>query len=238
MTPKQSFKHLFIFSLLALVFFTSCDSTSDSDTTDDGEPVLVENYYFKGQIDGEVLLLEKNIYASTLDNDQDEHSIDYGGSQTDADDINNPDNELCYGRYAFGLLFYNWQENPNGYDAAKMYLSSIPVGECTVENELNAMTDFFALNHYTYDIFSEYPLNNVAFDFFPVEFPNGENYYSSRFGANTDASFSITSVVEANGFFILQGTFSCKLYSFIDDSEYKVLENGEFKIKIKNNLED
>jgi hypothetical protein len=238
MTLTPIFKNFFSFALIAFALFTSCDSNSDSDASDDGEPVLVENYYFKGQIDGEELLLEKNIYASTLDNDPNEQSIDYGGSQTDADDVNNPDNELCFGRYAFGLLFYNWQDNPNGYDAAKMYLSSIPVGECTLANELNAMTNFFALNDYTYDIFPDYPLNNVAFDFFPVEFPNGEDYYSSRFGDNTDASFTITSVIEDDGFFILEGTFSCKLYGFVDDTDVKELENGEFKIKIRANLEE
>lgn len=226
-----------IFAIILLVIvFTSCDSNENSESSTD-EPVLIENYFFKGTLDGQELKLERNIY----DFNTDPHviSIDYGGSQTnDIEVFGEPGTDYCYGRYACGLVFYDFQENPSQLDEAKMYFSRIPVGECNLENELNSMRDFFKINDYEYDTFlGDRVLNSVALDFFPVEYDNQEVYYSSRFGDNTNATFNIESFIEEeNGIFIVEGSFSCKLYKFNDETDFKELENGKFKIKISSNL--
>ena len=212
--------------------FTSCNSNDDSQPSND-EPLLIENYYFRGILDGQELNIEKKIYESSTHNDPNAVSIDFGGSQTNG-------TSFCYGRYACGLLFYDYQDNPDQLDTAKMYFSRIPVGECTIENERIAMKDFFALTNFVYETYPGNDVNNnVALDFFPAEYENQEVYYSSRFGDNTDASFEIASTTEIdNGVFIVEGNFSCKLYKFKDETDYKELKNGAFKIKISNNLEE
>jgi hypothetical protein len=234
----QNLKKTVLFSILTLMIFTSCNSNDDSDSD---EPLLIENYYFRGVLDGQELNIERKVYDSYIYNDPNSVSIDFGGSQTnDIEVLGESGTGFCYGRYACGLLFYDFQENPDQLDTAKMYFSRIPVGECTLENELIAMRDFLALNNYEYETYPENTIiNNVALDFFPAEYKNQEIYYSSRFGDNTDASFEITTTTEIeNGVFIVEGKFSCKLYKFNDETEYKKLENGEFKIKISNNLEE
>ena len=134
---------------------------------------------------------------------------------------------------------HGFQENPDQIDTAKMYFSRIPVGECSLENEINAMEDFVDLSNYPFETFPGNTVeNNVALDFFPAEYDNQEVYYSSRFGENTNASFNITSAIEEeNGIFILEGNFSCRLYKFNDETDIKTLENGQFRIKIMSNLE-
>ena len=234
----SNLKKTLIFSLFIVMIFTSCSDSNDDSQT---EPVLIENYYFRGTLDGEVLNIERNIYESILDFDPNTLSIDFGGSQTDDDEVfGEPGTGYCYGRYACGLLFSSSQENPDQLDTAKMYFSRIPVGECTLENELIAMNSFFELNNYEYETFPRNGLINiVALDFFPGEYENQEVYYSSRFGDNTDASFTIISInEEESGVFLVEGNFNCKLYKFNEATEFKVLQNGEFKIKIRSNLEE
>nr|WP_321236729.1 hypothetical protein [uncultured Psychroserpens sp.] len=226
------------FSFIFILIFTSCDSNDDSESSTD-EPVLIEDYYFRGTLDGQELNIERKLYD--FNNDPNLISIDFGGSQTnDIEVLGEPGTGFCYGRYACGLLYYNFQENPNQSDTAKMYFSRIPIGDCNLETELISMRNFLEINDYTYETFPGNDIiNNVALDFFPVEYENQDIYYSSRFGANTNATFSITSVIEEeNGTFIVEGNFSCKLYKFNDETDFKVLENGEFKIKIFNNLEE
>lgn len=236
-------KNLAIFSIFTLLLCTSCDSNDDSNPLDT-EPILLENYYFKGTLDGIELNIERKVYESPSDNASNAISIDFGGSSTnDIESLGTPGTGFCYGRYACGLFFSDTQENPDEIDSAKMYFSRIPIGECTLENELTNMNTFLASNEYEYDNFltSSFSqiVNSVALDFFPVELEGQVDYYSSRFGDNTDATFQITSVSEEDGVFIVEGNFNCKLYRFTDDTDmdFKVLENGTFKIKISANLD-
>ncbi|QRM89795.1 hypothetical protein FG167_11340 [Lacinutrix sp. WUR7] len=121
-----------------------------------------------------------------------------------------------------------------------MYFSKIPLGDSSLENELTSMRSFLGLNTFNYETFpGNTIINNVALDFFPAEYENQEIDYSSRFGNNTDASFTIASILEVeDGLFEIEGNFSCKLYKFNEETEYKILENGQFKIKIHSNLEE
>ncbi|WP_452228779.1 hypothetical protein [Lacinutrix sp. MEBiC02404] len=236
----QNLQKTLYLSIFTLLFFASCDSNDDSTTTAT-EPLLLESHYFKGLLDGEELNIERRVYESPLDNSPDAISMDFGGSQTnDIAVLGEPGTGFCYGRYACGLLFYDSQENTEQLDTAKMYFSKIPVGDCSLENERTSMRNFLALNTFNYETFpGNTIINNVALDFFPAEYENQEIYYSSRFGNNTDASFAITSILEIeDGWFEVEGNFSCKLYKFNDETDYKVLENGQFKIKISNNLEE
>ncbi len=235
----QNLTKTILFSLLTLIIFTSCESNNESEPPE-SEPILLENYYFKGQLDGADLVIETKIYDSSLFNDPNGVSIDYGGSQTnDIEVFGEPGTGFCYGTYAFGLIFYDFQENINQLDAAKMYFSGIPVGDCFLEDELNSIREFLARENYEYRRFQGVEVNNnVALDFFPAELEDEQTYYSSRFGDNTDASFEVTSTKEEGDFFIIEGNFSCKLYKFNDENDYKELENGVFKIKISNNLDE
>lgn len=241
MTISNFTKTALSFTFIIMIFI-SCDSNDENELSTDepiSDQVLIENYYFRGTLDSQELNIEKRVYDSN--NDPNSISIDFGGSQTnDIEVFGEPGTGFCYGTYACGLLFYDFQENPNQIDAAKMYFSRIPVGECNLENELVSMRDFFEINEYTYEDFPGNTIsNNVALDFFPAEYENQEVYYSSRFGENTNADFNITSVIEEeNGIFIVEGNFSCRLYKFNDETDFKELENGEFKIKISTNLEE
>lgn len=240
MNIKNITKSIF-FILFSVLLFTACETDSDSDTETE-EPMVIERYYFTGTLDGEELNIYRNIYDVVGYVDPNYRSMDYGGSQTnDIAVFGEPGTGYCYGRYACGLVFYDFQENPDQLDEAKMYLSKIPVGECTLENELIGINNFLELDSYTYDTYYEQPsaINNVALDFFPGDEENDLVYFSSRFGDNTDADYTITSVLEeSDGVFIIEGTFSCKLYKFNDETEFKLLENGEFRIKIMKNLDE
>ncbi len=189
----QNLTKTILFSLLTLIIFTSCESSNESEPPE-SEPILLENYYFKGQLDGADLVIETKIYDSSLFNDPNGVSIDYGGSQTnDIEVFGEPGTGFCYGTYAFGLIFYDFQENINQLDAAKMYFSGIPVGDCFLEDELNSIREFLARENYEYRRFQGVEVNNnVALDFFPAELEGEQTYYSSRFGDNTDASFKVT----------------------------------------------
>lgn len=155
------------FILLSIILFTACESDSDSDTETD-EPIVLEHYYFRGTLDGEALNIYRNVYEDLSYIDPNSSSMDFGGSQTnDIAVFGEPGTGYCYGRYACGLVFYDFQENPNQLDEAKMYLSKIPVGECTLENELIGINNFLGLDSYTYDRFlGDTVTNNVALDFF------------------------------------------------------------------------
>ncbi len=236
---KNSTKTVLI-PIIALILCTACSSSDSSDNSDDN-PQPIEQYYFKGLLDGEELLLQKNIYESPGLNDPAEHSIDHGGSLIYYEENPlEPETGTCETRFACGLVFYDFEENPNQLDEAKMYLSKIPLSQCTSENETVAMDNFFNLDSYTYARFPENTaLNNVALDFFPVEFENQENYFSSRFGDNSNATFNITSSTEIeDGIYSVEGTFSCKLYGFTNPTEFKELVDGEFKIKIRKNINE
>ncbi|WP_243472480.1 hypothetical protein [Winogradskyella sp. MH6] len=238
------YKHLsrvIFISILTLTILNSCNSSDNNDDSGEVSQQPIEQYYIKGLLDGEELLLEKNIYESPELNNPYEHSIDYGGSQIYYEENpDTPETGTCQTRFACGFAFYDFQENPEQLDEAKMYFSKIPLSLCNSENETISMENFFNLDTYTYARFPEnIVLNNVALDFFPVEFDSNENYYSSRFGDNNNASFDIISATEIeDGIYSVEGTFNCKLYGFNDPTEFKELINGEFKIKIRKNINE
>lgn len=225
--------------IIAITLF-SCYSDEES-VTPTPEPQLLEEYYFKGTLDGEPLNIERKIYNVSDYNPGNSYSIDYGGSQTnDIEVIGEEGTGFCYGHYACGIGHYDWQPNYDQFDTAKMYFTRIPVGDCSLENELTTMRDFLELPNYEYQNFyagQSLITNSVALDFFPAGSANLSTYYSSRFGDNTDATYSITSVEEVEtGKFIVKGSFSCKLYKFNDDTDFKTLENGQFNITVSSNL--
>ncbi len=235
---KQLFKKI-VFFIITSIVFTSCESSSDDNTPSGSEESkLVANYYFKGTLDGKELNIEQKIFDPPLLDGPDMVSSDFGGSQTnDIEVLGEPGTGICYGTYASGLIYYDFQENYDKFDTAKMYFFRIPVGDCILENELIAMKDFLALKNQKYRKFSDNDKNAVALDFFPAGTANQQIYYSSRFGDNTDSFFEITSVEEIDsGTFLVEGKFSCKLYKFNDETEYKELKEGEFKITVSNNL--
>ncbi|WP_420574719.1 hypothetical protein [Kordia sp.] len=221
---------------ITLFLVASCESSDDSNNNTP-EPILLENYFFKGSLDNEVMNIENRIYDDFELSTR--NRLDFGPSQTDDDQ--DPGSGYCYSLYACGIFPSAGVSAEDRPDSAKIYFTWIPVGDCTLANELTALRNFLELPNFEYAIFPEsvnIP-NVVGLDFFPKEFPNGETYFSSRFGDNTDASFQITAVEEIEtGVFIVEGTLSCKLYKQNDDSEFKVLENGEFKIKISTNLDE
>lgn len=232
-------KTVFFFAFIAIAL-TSCDSDKES-ISEIREPKLIDNYYFKGDLDGEQLNMEVKIYDLFVDSDDDpNYNIDFGGSQThDREVFGESGTGFCYGRYAYGLGFYESHENYNKFDTAKMYFSRLPVGECTLENELTAMRDFFETKNHEYERLGDKIKNAAALDFFPAGTKNQQIYYSSRLGDNTDASFEITSTEEIeNGTFVVEGKFSCKLYrsNDTDDTDYKELKDGKFRMKVSNNL--
>lgn len=240
MKIKSITKSIF-YTLFSVLLFTACETDNDSDSETE-ELIIIESYYFTGTLDGEELNIFRNVYDDLGAVDFNNRSMDFGGSQTnDIAVFGESGTGYCYGRYACGLVFYDSQENSDQLDEAKMYLSKIPVGDCTLENELVAINDFLERDSYIYDTYYEQPsvTNNVALDFFPGDEEDELIYFSSRFGDNTDATYAITSVSEeADGVFIIEGAFSCKLYKFNDEAEFKVLENGEFRIKIRKNLDE
>ena len=78
------YKHLsrvIFISILTLIILNSCNSSDNNDDSGEVSQQPIEQYYIKGLLDGEELLLEKNIYESPELNNPYEHSIDYGGSQ-------------------------------------------------------------------------------------------------------------------------------------------------------------
>ena len=187
-------------------------------------------------MDGQELNLEKEFYDYYPTNSNlIPYSIDYGGSQTF--DLIDDGTDACRSTYACGIVVYQ----SNEYDQAKMYFSDIPVDNCNLQNEFVTLNSFLELNDYTYDQYIDFNdtlINTVALDYFPAN-STPFDYYSSRFGDNSDADFQIISVTEESiGIYIVEGTFTCKLYSFEDTSFFKQLDNGEFKIIIRKNLEE
>jgi len=234
----QNFKKTVLFSIFTLMVFTACNS-NDGDDVKEREPLLIENHYFRGTLNGQEWSIERNLYDTYPLINRNYITIDFGGSKTDDSGfLGEQDTGFCYGRYACGLVLSDSTDNPDQLDSAKMYFKTIPIGDCTLENELISMKIFLERNNYEYGTFPEkLLLNTVALDFFPGNIENERIYYSSRFGDNTDASFKITSVSELeNGLFEVEGNFNCKLYSNNDETDFKELKNGTFKIKIKSNL--
>jgi hypothetical protein len=85
-----------------------------------------------------------------------------------------------------------------------------------------------------------YPYSNDAGGVSIVYVPNSDEelYYSSEYGAQSSASFTITSSVEKNQSFFnyiyynqeIEGTFSCRLYNPDDVSDYIDVTNGKYKL--------
>jgi hypothetical protein len=232
----QQFSTLFVVAISSLFFCTSCNS--DDGTTEQMDPRIIESYYIRGNLDGEPLNIEHNIFDVAIEPIT--TRLDFGPSQTDEDP--NPGSGFCYSLYACGIFQTSTVPVEDITDTAKMYFTWIPVGECTLANELIAMRDFLARTDFDYNVFSSTVLNlipnSVGLDFFSKEYPNGDVYFSSRFGDNSDATFQITAVDEIEeGVFIVEGNFSCKLYKFNDATEFKNLQNAQFKIRISSNLD-
>ncbi len=227
---------LILTTLLSFILFLSCESSDDSDNNQEPTPTLLENYFFRGTLDGADMNIEYTVYDFTTEPST--TLIDFGPSQTS--DIIAPGSNFCYSVLACGILPAATISGDDLMDTAKMYFNWIPVGECTFENERNALNDFLALPNFEYNVYSN-PFvlmpNTVALDFFSKDFPNLDVYFSSRFGDNTDATFQITAVEEIqSGVFVIEGNFSCKLYKQNDPTEFKNLENATFKIKILQRL--
>lgn len=232
----QNLKSIVLVFIITIysISFTSCDP-SDGESPTDLETQLIEEYYFKGTLDNEEFILEKKVYNSHTETTNNiPYSIDFGGSQTE-DNIDD-DIENCKGIYACGILVYQ----SNAYDHMKMYFYNTPVGACTLDNEIIAMEDYLERDDYSYRNFYDFDtvvLNEVGFEYYP---PNSSpfDYYSSRFGDNTNATFAISSYTEESiGIYVVEGTFSCKLYNFEDNTQFKELQDGKFKIKIRSNLD-
>lgn len=226
----------FVVVISSLFLCTSCNS--DDDNAEQLDPMLIESYFIRGNLDGETLNIEHNIFD--IATEPVTTVLDFGPSQTDEDP--NPGSGFCYSLYACGIFQTSTIPDEDITDTAKMYFTWIPVGECTLANELIAMRDFLARTDFDYNVFSATDIslipNSVGLDFFPKEYPSGETYFSSRFGDNSEATFQITTVDEVEeGVFIVEGNFSCKLYKFNDATEFKSLQNAQFKIRIASNLD-
>ncbi len=233
----QNLKSILLFLIITIssILFTSCNS-NDGEVFTVLEPQLIEDYYFRGTLDNEEFTLERKVYNSYIETtDNIPYSTDFGGSQTldyVDDGIDN-----CRGIYSCGINV----NQSNAYDHMKMYFYNTPVGACTLENEIISMENYLELGNYSYRDFFDFNnvvFNEVGFEYYP---PNSSpsNYYSSRFGDNTNATFEISTFTEeSRGVYFVEGTFSCKLYNSDDNTQFKELQNGEFKIKISSNLED
>jgi len=233
----QNLKSILFILILTIfnILFTSCDS-SDEEAPTALAPQLIENYYFRGQLDNVEFALERKVYNTYIETTGIiPYTIDFGGSQTQ--DYTNDGIDNCRGTYACGIYVHQ----SNVYDQMKMYFYNTPVGACTLDNEIISMEDYLGLGNYSYRDYYDFNnvvFNEVGFEYYPPN-SNPSDYYSSRFGDNTNATFEISSFTEeSRGVYFVEGTFSCKLYNFVDNTQFKELQNGEFKIKIRSNLED
>ncbi|MEW7277278.1 hypothetical protein ABW636_01620 [Aquimarina sp. 2201CG1-2-11] len=235
------FQYLLFYSFMSILF-VSCDSNEDEQVeTDLPEPKLIDNYYFKGDLDGDALDMEIKFYDISSEDNQNLLSLDFGGSQTsDIEVLGEPGTGFCYGNYACGLVQYDGILYDETLDTAKLYFWDLPVGECALENELAVMKEFLENKTPAYRVFGNGTKSSFSFEFFPKETSeNQECYYSSRFGDNTDATITISSVEEVDkGVYIVEGRFSCKLYKLNDSAVFKQLEGGQFRVKISNNLKE
>ena len=205
-----------IFVMKKTAFFTlllvamTCLFTSCDDGTGGETPMPVESalYFFKGQLGGENIDL-----SLTLSNDITNYHT-HGGSL----------GESCV--FDYGASIGDKFDNPPLFD---FELKSMYSGECGVENDVfNGLI--------TPDSFSFYEdgmPNSVSVI---VGMMTANGYFSSQYGAQTGASFEITSSTEANNAFgkfqLLEGTVSCTLYNEDDNSQTLELENGTFKLDV------
>lgn len=235
------FQYLFLYSLV-FILFVSCDSNEDERVEMDvPEPKLIENYYFKGDLDGDAMDMEIKFYDISPEDYRNQLSLDFGGSQTDDIEVfGEPGTGFCKGVYACGLIQYDSILYDEELDTAKLNFWDLSVGECTLENELATIKEFLENKTPVYRVFGNRTQDSFSFEFFPKKTSeNQEYYYSSRFGDNTNASITISSLEEIEkGTYIVEGGFSCKLYRFDDNTIFKQLEGGKFRVKISSNLKE
>lgn len=236
---RNIISNYYLLYLTSFLLLTSCGSDNEQENSIP-DPVLLEEYYFKGILGNEPFNLNMEIYDYPLTNSVDKYTIDMGGFDLDRIEgsLNGQDVEYCYGRYAFGIIpNYGLDQN---IPSARLYFTRIDLDICSLENEILSLEEAFNNIQFVYsNSISDYSENKIIFAYYPLsnEIENGDHYFS--YGENTDATFEITSVTkeEDPNYFILEGNFSCKMYSHLDNTQYLNLEDGKFRIRVYTNLD-
>ncbi len=239
-----------IFSLYIILFtgisilFSSCESDSENSSNEDTNkeviPVPIQEFFFSGMLDNEEYNLRSEIYALSDVHiaPVDEHTIDFGGfgMKRITPNENLPEIEHCLGRYAFGVLPNIYNGKRLNVSGAKMYFTNVELNECSIENERKGLETFFKSENFTFrSSLNDDSYNSISFFFFPPNkegIPEEDNDFYKSEGENSEGTFTITSVKkEGSNAYILEGTISCKMYSHLNPSEFKLLKDGKFRIK-------
>lgn len=228
--------------LIQVLLFQSCskDDGGDSDTTSEEVPEPIEEYFFRGTLGDEVLDITSAKYDSSVLNPPllDSYIIEYGGGGTDSF-LNSQDIEHCFGDYSLGI-------RPTiGPDAnlptAKIYFRDIYLGPCSIENEKLGIEAAFDENEFVYTEFlGDETEKRLSLYYYPpnVEsIPINELDFYFSIGENSNSEFEITSITEeSSDIYIIEGNFACRMYSHLDDTKFKDLKDGTFRIRIKTNF--
>ena len=231
-------------SIILLCFMigliSSCeenDSGSEQDSLIDKDPVPLQEFYFQGTLGDEDFLFKAVQYdASVLNVPLNDYSFEFGGSRIDKEmaSVNLKPVEFCYGSYAFGI-----GPNPgitSNIPHGKIYLRNIFLDQCFLENEILNLKSTFKNDDFVYSqSLGDKSRNRVEFFYYPTG--NLEDDFYSSINENANSSFVIDSVIkEEEGTFILEGRFECRMYSLLDDANFKDLKDGKFRIRVKTNL--
>ncbi|SHI32582.1 hypothetical protein [Aquimarina spongiae] len=229
------------YSMLILLLF-SCSSDNTVDEGPEEEPVPIQEFFFQGTLGEEEFNMKSELYASGVIPPIDDYTFDFGGFgiQKRPRNINGEEVEFCSGSYAFGLF------PVIGSDAnivsAKLFIRNIDLDQCSIENERLGLEDAFANQDFTFaEAVGDDRFNQVTFFFFLPDVPgvpeNEQDFYRSN-EENSNSTFKITNVTrEEPNSFAIEGIFSCRMYSHLDETKFKDITDGKFKVRILTNLD-
>jgi len=240
---KTNYVLLCLSLFVTIMIFSSCEeseSLSEGDSSSDEDPVPIQEFFFQGTLGDEAFNFKSEQYdISTINVPVDDYIFEFGGSKIDRvmGTINSEPVEYCYGDYAFGIT--PTMGTSANISHGKMYIRDVFLNQCSIENEILNLESAFDANNFVYTQFLGDDANNrVEFFYYPPGVFNDQYDFYFSINENTNSTFMINSVIkEESGVYILEGSFTCRMYSRLDATNFKDLKDGKFRIRIKTNLE-